>query len=1219
MTNLIDDDAIEYKQMCSVNGGVSSTTKKRVAHGGSTYSTSTSSYSEATSYDMDRALDFIDHYIETTKDTVNQAIVEMEKHKDTHIGYSPIHFAVIKSNAQLIKYLVEEAHADINAADPLGRTPIHFAMNASKDNTELLSMVKYLLRNGADVTKQDNLKRTPMFYLFTSTGYNRNANGHREPIEQLTDMMTVDNVDCTVKDVYGRTALHYSAIMGNTICSMYLIQRGLDINEKDVDGNTPLGLSLMASHVDFTVTLINKGGDVKNTVTILHDLHHGFNRFDADDKDKTDPERVSFFRLALSKSFFGLAYLLMDIGVDLTSAVEDAMVTSQFGVCLTLIRKAPREAIKDMNSQGQNLFHLVCSREDTTEYRKYALNIAMLLFARGVDINACDARNRTPLHYATERRNNVLVVFLKDHGANPNVREIETLRVPLHFVYDDSTLVSSLIATSPSYGAFNKEKNPHLKVVAANLDSVDNLGRTPLHLAAKALNSSVISSLRSAGADPNIQEQSTLYTPVHYTCFTRIEDHASALRSMFRYSYKSKLNTDIKDSTGRAAINYACENANKALIKILIDEGADPNVVEPSTQKTPLHRLADQVASYETFQTLLASKKKINCDVKDETGRTPLHILFQYMYKDLFATHNVVLPIQYICSAGANVNEKDNLNKAPIHYVTSHNMFGAFEHSSMIRLLGRYKADINLEDDAGKTPLYYACMLQDKKVENCLLELGAKDSNDVRKSAMQALEAFKTNVLKLQEPEEITKERSKLDITADARQRREELENLRKDKEEEEVIDIDSEANMPSATVVHSKAGDGTYNALLQKTSIEYGASGWNNFYKLQILVNPLQPELFVLFTRWGRVGDRDSQYQRTPYAKEDEVITEFKKIFKSKTKNDWNDREKFEKHPGKYSLVHLTNSNVRDILHPIDWKNQQEPKLKDKKLQKIVKKFCDVDLLKRYTRQTTGLSESGLGELRRDALTKGFDILKEILEKIEVLNKGVVDDSPIEQDQTMTENEAVESATTVAEVVVPTIRMRELNPTERRIQFDELTELSNKFYTLIPHGEFARSPIRPITEEKTVREKMQMLTDLIDLQIATRIILAAQHRTKEISPVDYCYYALNSHMIRVGQTDPDLDIIKRYIALTNSHAKLKGAYRVVRHEEVERFKPWEKNSNRMLLWHGSAVSNFLSILSSGLKIAPPQAPVSGYMVFLLFLDTNNYSLEEEFTLVMCL
>lgn len=32
-----------------------------------------------------------------------------------------------------------------------------------------------------------------------------------------------------------------------------------------------------------------------------------------------------------------------------------------------------------------------------------------------------------------------------------------------------------------------------------------------------------------------------------------------------------------------------------------------------------------------------------------------------------------------------------------------------------------------------------------------------------------------------------------------------------------------------------------------------------------------------------------------------------------------------------------------------------------------------------------------------------------------------------------------------------------------------------------------------------------------------------------------------------------------------------------------------------MMLWHGSRVSNFVGILSQGLRIAPPEAPVSGY------------------------
>jgi len=33
-----------------------------------------------------------------------------------------------------------------------------------------------------------------------------------------------------------------------------------------------------------------------------------------------------------------------------------------------------------------------------------------------------------------------------------------------------------------------------------------------------------------------------------------------------------------------------------------------------------------------------------------------------------------------------------------------------------------------------------------------------------------------------------------------------------------------------------------------------------------------------------------------------------------------------------------------------------------------------------------------------------------------------------------------------------------------------------------------------------------------------------------------------------------------------------------------------------MLLWHGSRITNFVGILSQGLRIAPPEAPVTGYM-----------------------
>ncbi len=49
----------------------------------------------------------------------------------------------------------------------------------------------------------------------------------------------------------------------------------------------------------------------------------------------------------------------------------------------------------------------------------------------------------------------------------------------------------------------------------------------------------------------------------------------------------------------------------------------------------------------------------------------------------------------------------------------------------------------------------------------------------------------------------------------------------------------------------------------------------------------------------------------------------------------------------------------------------------------------------------------------------------------------------------------------------------------------------------------------------------------------------------------------------------------------------------------------------RMLLWHGSRLSNWVGILSQGLRVAPPEAPVTGYMVRLrdILNHTNNINI----------
>ena len=52
--------------------------------------------------------------------------------------------------------------------------------------------------------------------------------------------------------------------------------------------------------------------------------------------------------------------------------------------------------------------------------------------------------------------------------------------------------------------------------------------------------------------------------------------------------------------------------------------------------------------------------------------------------------------------------------------------------------------------------------------------------------------------------------------------------------------------------------------------------------------------------------------------------------------------------------------------------------------------------------------------------------------------------------------------------------------------------------------------------------------------------------------------------------------------------------FRIEREGESQRYKPFRQLHNRRLLWHGSRATNFAGILSQGLRIAPPEAPVVG-------------------------
>jgi hypothetical protein len=76
--------------------------------------------------------------------------------------------------------------------------------------------------------------------------------------------------------------------------------------------------------------------------------------------------------------------------------------------------------------------------------------------------------------------------------------------------------------------------------------------------------------------------------------------------------------------------------------------------------------------------------------------------------------------------------------------------------------------------------------------------------------------------------------------------------------------------------------------------------------------------------------------------------------------------------------------------------------------------------------------------------------------------------------------------------------------------------------------------------------------------------------------------------------------LVQEYVA--NTHAKTHNQFTlkvrsVLRAERSAELSAHASSlGNRKLLWHGSRLTNWVGILSQGLRIAPPEAPVSGYV-----------------------
>ena len=340
------------------------------------------------------------------------------------------------------------------------------------------------------------------------------------------------------------------------------------------------------------------------------------------------------------------------------------------------------------------------------------------------------------------------------------------------------------------------------------------------------------------------------------------------------------------------------------------------------------------------------------------------------------------------------------------------------------------------------------------------------------------------------------------------------------------------------------------YNAMLNQTNIGQN----NNKYYIIQLVKHNKANIFATLCKWGRVG-KIAGSSTDEFHDVDNAKKMFNKKFSAKTGNDWSFAKQgpgFVKRKGKYDLVDV-DYGKEDEVKVVKKSGLDIASTLPNKVQELIQLIFNKEEWEAAVKEMKfDVKKAPLGKLTKNQVKTGYASLKKIEECLK----------------------------------------------SKKINEKKLEEACSEFFTRIPHDfGMKKPPLIRTTEE--IKEKMELLEALDDIQIGVSIMKESADE-QNLNLLDVYYKSLKCEINPLDKSNGDYKVVKEFIKNTHAnlhkHFKLniEEIFQVHREADDQRFK--KDLGNRMLLWHGSRLTNWCGILKQGLRIAPPEAPVTGYM-----------------------